>query len=287
MIAQFIEFMKTVPVGILSGVVASGIALFGVIVASAITLFGVIISNRSNTNRLILQLNHDTSEKSKERISKLRHEVYLKVAEDIEGANINLSTLVNRDLASLDMNLELQSIISSIAKLKLVAEPNTTKLAGELSAQFGALFLKVLPRLIPVQNAKTDIEINDSSYVTFSDEASRLIREMQRLHEQGHQDGAILQYLQDSYKINSDTAQEYAAARSLAYNVHAKLMHEFNVWFLPEMKELLSFQLKVMVAIREDLGIACDVADLQRQLERHWAVMEAGYGDVMKDLRRE
>ncbi|MNT94774.1 hypothetical protein D3C72_2365300 [compost metagenome] len=53
----------------------------------------------------------------------------------------------------------------------------------------------------------------------------------------------------------------------------------------PEMKELSKVKLKVFVAIREDLGIACDVADFQRQLERQWAVMEASYGDAMKDLK--
>ena len=145
----------------------------------------------------------------------------------------------------------------------------------------------IKPKHKLIADAKTDIEINNSSYVTFSAEASRLVREMQRLREEGQQDGVILQYLQNSYEINSNLSQEYADARSLAHNVHAKLLHEFNVWLLPEMKELSRLQLKVMVAIREDLGIACDVADLQRQLERHWAIMEAGYSDVMKDLRGE
>ena len=273
---EIIDVIKSVPDVIWSAIVASGI-----------TFFGVMLSNRSNTNRLVLQLNHDSDEKSKERISKLRYEVYLKVAEDIEGVNISLSTLVNRDPTKLDMNVELHPITSSIAKLKLVAESNTAKLAGELSIQFGVLFLKVLPRLIPVDNAKTDIEINDSSYLTFSAEVSRLLREMQRLREEGPQDGVMLKYIQNAYEFNSVQAEKYAAARANAYDVHGKVMSEFNDWFLPEMKNLTSYQLELMVAIREELSVISDVADLQRQLERHWAVMEAGYSDAIKDIKKE
>lgn len=273
---EIIDVIKSVPDVIWSAIVASGI-----------TFFGVMLSNRSNTNRLVLQLNHDSDEKSKERINKLRYEVYLKVAEDIEGVNISLSTLVNRDPTKLDMNVELHPITSSIAKLKLVAESNTAKLAGELSIQFGVLFLKVLPRLIPVDNAKTDIEINDSSYLTFSAEVSRLLREMQRLREEGPQDGVMLKYIQNAYEFNSVQAEKYAAARANAYDVHGKVMSEFNDWFLPEMKNLTSYQLELMVAIREELSVISDVTDLQRQLERHWAVMEAGYSDAIKDIKKE
>ena len=52
------------------------------------------------------------------------------------------------------------------------------------------------------------------------------------------------------------------------------------------MKELSKLQLNVTVAIRKDLGIVSDVADLQRQLERHWAEMEVGFSDAMRDIQK-
>lgn len=274
--SEIIELIKLVPDVIWSG-----------IVASAITLFGVMVSNKSNTSRLLLQLNHDATEKSKERISKLRHEVYLKAIEDIHVTNIQLGALANRDLTKSDMTLEFQVITASMAKLKLVAEPETTRLAGELGVAFGALFLKLLPQVLIVQNAKTDIEVNDSSYSSAFAEASRVLRDMQKFTEEGRQDWVVHKTLQDSYEFYSSQAQKYVDARALAYDVHGDKLREFNAMLQPEMKELSKVQLKVLVAIRKDLGIACDVADLQRQLERHWAVMEAGYGDVMKDLKGE
>ncbi len=285
MTSEIINFIKTVPGFIWSALLASGIALFGVIVASGITLFGVMISNKSNTSRLTLQLDHDTHEKSKERFSKLRHEVYLKVAEDIEGASIKLSTLVHRDISKLDINSELQEITASIAKLKLVAEHNTTILAGELTVAFVALFLRLLPRLVPVQDAMSDIEIHNSTHAHWADEVSRVQREIQRFKEEGRQDGAVYKYLTGMSQFNSIQAKKSADAGALAYKVHAEKLGEFNAFLLPEMKGLAKEQLKVMVAMREELGIVSDVAELQRQLERQWAVMEAGYSDVMRDLK--
>lgn len=108
---------------------------------------------------------------------------------------------------------------------------------------------------------------------------------MNRLKEEGRQDRIVFQNLQGSYEFHSNQAQQYAEAVALAYeNLHAAL-REYSMKVFPEMKELSKLQLKVMVAIRTDLGIACDVADLQRQLERQWAVMEAAYGDAMKNLK--
>jgi len=274
MIGQIIEFMKTVPDVIWSGIVASGI-----------TFLGVMLSNRSNTSRLILQLEHDAREKSKDKINNLRREVYLKAIEDIEATNIHIGTWANRDLANLNMNAETQAIGASIAKLKLVAEPETSRLAGDLSAALGALFLKLLPRLMPLLEARSDIEINDSAYISSSAEASRIMREMHKFNEEGRQDANIFQTLQKSHEFFCDQAQQYADARALAYELREARMHEFNAMLLPDMKEISKLQLKVAVAIRTDLGIVSDVADLQRQLERQWAVMEAGFSDAMKELK--
>lgn len=287
MTSEIINFIKTVPDVIWSALLASGIALFGVVVASGITLFGVMLSNKSNTSRLMLQLDHDASEKSKEEISNLRREVYLKAIEDIEVTNLHISNLPSRDLTNLNLTSELQAITGSIARLRLVAEPKTSILAGELGVAFGALFLKLLSPLGVVQDAKAKIEINNKLYESLSAEASRVMREMNKFNEEGRQDAIIFKALLNSHEFFSSQAEKYADALTLAYEKLTVGLREFSMMLFSEMKELSKFQLKVMVAIREDLGIACDVADFQRQLERQWAVMEAGYSDAMKDLSGE
>lgn len=270
---EFVAFLKSVPDVIWSGIVASGI-----------TLAGVVLSNGGNNRRLKIQLEHDSREKSKEKINNLRREVYLKAVEDIEITNVHIGNMAIRDISTVNMSTEFQSITASMAKLKLVAEPETARLAGELSSAFGVLFLKLLPRLLPLQAAKTDIEINDSAYVGSFSEASRILREIHKFNEEGRQDEAIFQILQKSHEFFLNQSQQHADARALAYDVHQARLLDFNAALMPEMKELSKVQLMVMIAIRKDLGIACDVEALQRQLERHWAVMGAEYGNTMSQI---
>ena len=54
--------------------------VWAAVIASIITLSGVIAANISNTNRLKLQLGHDSREKEKDRKMTLRREVYLQAA---------------------------------------------------------------------------------------------------------------------------------------------------------------------------------------------------------------
>src|SRR4051794_30236818 len=72
--------------------------IWSALIASLLTLSGVLVSNWSNTNRLKLQLQHDAHEKSKERVSTLRRDVYLRVAEELVRANAHLGSLPQLDL---------------------------------------------------------------------------------------------------------------------------------------------------------------------------------------------
>lgn len=274
MYVDILACLKSVPDVVWSGIIAACVALAG-----------VMISNASNTRRLLMQLSHDAREKANEKINHLRREVYLKAVEDIAIVNIQLATIANRDLAKFDISLELQTISSSMAKLKIVAEPETAKVADELNAAFGVLFLSVLPKLVPLQEAQTDIDINDSAYQSSSLERSRVLRDIQKFNEEDRQDASVRQALQKSFDWFQAQAEQYAEARALACQRRDVRQREFNAMLLPEMKELSKNQLKLIVSIRKDLGVSTDMAEMQRQLERHWAVMEAGYGDAMKGLK--
>ena len=67
-----IEFLRSIP---------STSTIWAVILGSGLTLIGVLVSNMSNNKRLEIQLKHDSLEKTKERKSIVRHEVYLLAAE--------------------------------------------------------------------------------------------------------------------------------------------------------------------------------------------------------------
>lgn len=273
MIAEIIYSIKSVPDVIWSGVIAALIALSG-----------VWLSNKSNDFRLGSQLKHDADEKSKERIHKLRSEVYLGVVSSIETTNIHLSTLSSRDFTKSDMSLELQAIAAVMAKLKLVAESETSKLATELGIAFGSVFLKLLSHIMPLQKEKAEIEINHELSVGYDKDSKRIQLEINQLVESGAINYLRFQALQSALEFSLGQSKYYAAARSEAYKRQQEKLQEFNSILLQEMKGLTEVQLRVMISARRDLGLDSDEQELRRQLELQWAVMGAAYGDTIASL---
>lgn len=270
---EIVSYFKDVPNVIWSGVIGALIALAG-----------VMLSNKGNNKRLNSQLQHDAAEKTKERINALRREVYLQAVECIEATSIHLSSITQRDIAKLNMNEELQAITACMAKLRLVAEPETAKLASQLGVLFGVTLLKMLSRLGPLSEAKTSIEINNEGYLQTNNEALRLKHEINKFHESAMDDMGKLHHLLSSQEFALSKSQEYADARAEAYRSFNLSLSEFSQSMLPDMKELSSLQLKVMIALRNDLGIPSDPAEFQRQLEHQWTVMIAEYGNTMGSM---
>ena len=125
---EVVEWLRSIPDVIWSGVVAS-----------IITLTGVFISNSSNTRRLRLQLHHDAVERQKERVNALRRDVYLKAAEEISRANSYLASLTQLDVTKSNVADGLKEFFAISAKLQLVAEPKTALLVNDLTAAYGEL----------------------------------------------------------------------------------------------------------------------------------------------------
>ena len=270
---EIFQVIKEVPDVIWSGVIAALIALTG-----------VWLSNISNNSRLNLQLRHDADEKNKERIYSLRSNVYLIVAEYIETTNIHLSTLSGRDLTKLDMSMELQAIGGAMAKLKLVAGAETSKIATELGNAFGSVFLKLLTYLAPVQEEKTQIEIHDKLYHEATDEAKRIQHEIDKIVQNGDPDYLKYQALDSALNFKLEQSSDYAGTRSEAYKRHSIKLQEFNSHLMLEMKGVTEIQLRLMISARNDLGLASDSKELRRQLELQWSVMQSAYKDSIAKL---
>ena len=273
---ETLEFLKSIPSAVWSGIVAA---------LSALAV--VTISNRSSNKRLEIQLKHDTEEKAKDKISNLRKEVYLKAVEDISSINTHISSIASRDLTKTDLNAELQMITASMEKLKIVADPETAKVADELSQAYGVLILSLLPRFVPLHEALSDIEINGDLYDKSFADACRVLRQMQDFNEQARQDMMVFEALQRSYEWFSDQSEQYADARAAAYKQRDERLLEFNAGLLPEMKKIAKIQLRLAMSIRKEFSLTFDAAEMERRLERSWAVMGASYGDAMKGLREE
>lgn len=269
---------------IVSGLKAIPDVVWSGVIAALIALSGVWASNKGNNERLRLQLAHDAAEKSKERIHALRSDVYLGVVEYIEITNIHLSSLSSRDLAKSDMSPELQAIAGVMAKLKLVAEPETSRIATELGSAFGTVFLKLISCLMPLQQQKVAIEINSNLYHELSSEVKRIQGDIDRFIQDGEVDYIRFQALQSALDFKRKQSEKYSDAMSEAHKKHGIELLEFNRELMMQMKFLTGVQLKLMIATRKDLGLDSDSVELLKQLELQWNVMQAAYKTSMASI---
>lgn len=273
MIQEIIQAIRSIPDVIWSAVIAA-----------LISLTGVWLSNKSNNSRLKIQQNHDSDEKSKERVHSLRSNIYLSVAEHIESTNIYLSSLSGRDLTKLDTSAEFQAIAGAIAKLKLVSGAETSKIATELGIELGSLFLKLFANLIPLQEEKDQIEIHDQLYNEASDEAKRIQHEINKIIQSGAVDYLKYQALDSALRFSLDQSTSHAKTRSEAHERHNIKLQKFNHHLMLEMKRVTEVQLRLMISARKDLGLDSDANELRRQLELQWSVMQAAYKDSIAIL---
>lgn len=259
--------------------------IWSAVIASILTLSGVLISNRSNTDRLKLQLQHDANEKAKERTATLRREVYLRTAEELVKANAHLASLPQLDLTKANLADGLQGFSSAAARLQLVAEPKTALLVGQLSSEYGELVFKLMTHLIPVGKSRVDIQIADDLYTKAQAEVSRVLSEMSKINESGKPDPQVFEALDLSFKFQQSQTKKYADDRNAAWTNFNHQNLSFQRYFLTQLKDIGSKQIPVMIEIRRDLGLTGDLAEVEAHMRNHWLRMEAHFDTLIVQLK--
>jgi hypothetical protein len=265
--------LKSIPDVIWSGVIAS-----------LLTLGGVLLSNRDNTRRLLIQLQHDADQKAKDRINVMRRDTYLDTVEQLTKVNSYLAGLPQRDVSKENVADGLQAFFTSVAKLQLVAEPQTALLVLKFQADYGELIFDLMRHLIPTIEAKTDIQINDDHYQKTQREISRILSEMSRQNESGKPNSDVFGVLQKSFDFQQSLSSKYAEDRSQARQRFNASSITFQRFLLKRMRELYPKQVPVLMAIRRDLGLTDELADFQKEMELQSKRLEGKFDELLASL---
>lgn len=251
------------------------------LVGAMLALTGVLISNRGNTTRLKIQLQHDASEKAKERTATLRREIYLRTVEELVKANAHLASLPQLDLSKTNLNDGMLGLFSTAARLQLVAEPKTALLVNELVGSYGELILKLMTDLIPVNHARTDKDIADGMYNQAQAHISRLLSEMAKQNESGKPDPQAFAALGASLEFHQKQAQSYASQRQTAWENYNRGSQHFQRRLLGEIRELAPRQIPVMIEIRRDLGLTGDLSEIETAMRKQLQRMDENFEKLL------
>jgi hypothetical protein len=254
------------------------------VIASVLTLSGVLLSNRSNTTRLRIQLNHDAEEKAKERTAILRREVYLKTVEELTKANSHLASLPQKNPTKENLAEGFQGFLGAAAKLQLVAEPKTALLVNQLVAAYGELMLRVMGSAMPLHRIQNKITVHDDLYNQAQAQVTRILAEMAKFNEAGQINDAVFSALQRSFEGFQAQASQHADARSQAWGEFNRNNVEFCKQLIIEMRAIGEQQIPVLVEIRRDLGLITELEAFREQMAAQWNRMSVQLETLLQKL---
>lgn len=255
-------------------------------IASVLTLSGVLLSNWSNTNRLKIQLTHDSDEKAKERLSTLRKEVYLNAAVESIKANAYLGSLPQVDFTKANADEGMQGFFAAAAKLQLISEPKTSLQVSELVSTYGELLFKAMAMVLPIQKLQTDIAIRDDHYNRVQAEVSRVLAAITQFNEAAKTDDAVFKALNASFDFHQGQANKFASERSALWDERNRLHRAFAREFVVDMKLAGERQMQVMVELRRELDVGGDADAFMQQMNAQWKRMKAKLDALLDDLER-
>lgn len=253
------------------------------IVAAAISLAGVVLSNLSTAKRLRTQLNHDGNEKLKDRLGALRKEVYLQLYSDITAIQGHLGALSAKDPTSPEFSEPVQAVNAQLAKVQLVGGTEVMEHASELTALFTESLLNLMVAAKPLHELRTDISLADKFYNQYMQEALRVNGEMTALNESGRSDPARMAALQRSFENFREQYTQFSNERADAWDKYNASQSDFVSAVKRQIEQVAPTQAKLMAAIKNEIGVATDVAKLLEQLKTNQLRME----NVLKGVLAE
>jgi hypothetical protein len=261
---QSVSFLQSVPAVVWSGM----IAVIG-------TLGGVLATNFGSTKRLRLQLEHDTSEKGKERLATLRRELYLTAADASIRANAYFGTLPQADFTKPDSDVPFRNMLAVGAQLQLVVSEGTAQLVSNLVALYAELQMKLLAKVLPIHNFRSDISIRNLHYDNAQTEIKRVLAVMAHLNESNQRDAAVFERLNASFTFFQGTAAKMADERSALWDQSNALQRQYLKDLLPEMKKIGDLQTHLLVELRRELDVGGDIEIFKRTMDVQWKRAEA------------
>ena len=270
---SFLAFLKSIPDVVWSGVIAS-----------SLTLGGVLLANRSSTARLRIQLEHESSEKAKQRRAELRKDVYLSAAAASVKANAYLAALPNTDLSKPDALTPMQDFFAAAAKLQMVADTQTALQASQLVGTYGQLLLKVMQLARPIQNAKIAAQSSKQTYDEARAEIKRILAAMTALNESGKQDPEQFAGLGRSFEFQSERAAKHAAAQQTSLDRATSLHLGFLREFLPSIKVIGLKTMTLSLEIRREFDVDSDSVAMEAELRAQWQRMDESVDSLLSSL---
>ncbi len=233
------------------------------LIASVLTLSGVLISNLSNTRRLRDQQQHESKEKSKERLTSARRDVYLVAASEFSAAMGHLGTIPQLDPRKDNLTAPLQAFNATAARVQLIADSSTANLASHTGQRLAELYFRLIAKAQPMFDLQIDAEMHADLYDAAQAELDRLLKQQRTLVESPGFDQSVFEALNRSLAFYQQQSLDHLTARSNALEQRFELQKAYMSELLPETMPLVEAQIPLAAALRRELELPTDQSELK------------------------
>jgi hypothetical protein len=224
------------------------------IIASAITLLGVVFADHKNTRRLMLQQCHVATENAKDRVTKLRQEVYLPAAAEFSRLVSFIGAMPRLSSDELTAAEPLQTFAARATQLAVVSEPATALLAGEIATAYSILYMKMLPLAMAITETETAIGVRTEILDTIKRDLDRVLLEMKVLNESGVADDVKMSALSRQFDSAREMQRRWFSERDELGRKKVGQIAAFGRELLPALQQQLEGNLRLAMSLRSDLG---------------------------------
>lgn len=155
---------------------------------SFFTITGVILTNRSNTSRLRIQLDHDRQIKKQERELNLRKEIYLAAVEAISAGLGVIGRIGNLNISYDKLMESFADKSPSIAKVNVIANNDTIKALAAFMEELTSGLLRLSHERLKLSAVQQRISFIQKEIDKASDERDRMIGLMKEYNLEGSND---------------------------------------------------------------------------------------------------
>ena len=183
-------------------------------------------------------MEHDATEKQKERVFTLRRDLYLKKRpKTTVYANAYFGGMAQVDVTKPGYDAPLRDL-SVAAQMQLVVSQSTAQLISDLVSYYGELQMKLIPKVGPISVLRSNIETITALYDTSQVEVQRVIAAMRQFNETGQRNADAFQRLTRSADVARQTSRATRTERTRLWGeVNARTI-QFLRDLMPEIKEI-------------------------------------------------
>jgi hypothetical protein len=248
--------------------------VWAAVIASLLTLGGVYLTNRGSYKRLLKQLEHESSQKDRERNMEIRRQVYLDAAEAITENHLILMKMSDLGISDSDLSKQFSKSAAIISKVYAIGSAKTVKTVSELTSAIGSRYLLLIAERIPLIQRKHEIEIQNELIMKASAERDQMIEIMKNVNLQGIQDDRLMSVAERNFKFQQDQVSKLLDKRNQLIEINGKEQIQLAMKCFQASREVSEYFAPAINSVREEMDIPFDEEAYRNTIEKGWEASE-------------